>query len=67
MVELRVLLATLLLAATTPTVQTQEHNGIEGINGILVKCHTTAANGAAFVLEIKPEWAPLGVCMYVSV
>ncbi|GAB5031309.1 peptidyl-prolyl cis-trans isomerase cyclophilin type [Nannochloropsis oceanica] len=38
----------------------QEHGGITDINGTLVKCHTTAANGAAFILEIKREWAPLG-------
>jgi peptidyl-prolyl cis-trans isomerase A (cyclophilin A) len=40
--------------------QAQEHRGVTDINGTLVKCHTTAANGAAFILEIKREWAPLG-------
>uniref|UniRef100_I2CPH7 Peptidyl-prolyl cis-trans isomerase n=2 Tax=Nannochloropsis gaditana TaxID=72520 RepID=I2CPH7_NANGC len=38
----------------------QEHRGVTEINGTLVKCHTTAANGAAFIFEIKSEWAPFG-------
>lgn len=37
-----------------------------GINGTLVKCHTTALNGKAFVLEIKPDWAPLGAQRFLE-
>lgn len=51
-------LCCLLLSSTNANAQT--HNGIDNINGTLVKCHTTALNGAPFILEIKKEWAPLG-------
>lgn len=37
-----------------------------GINGTLVKCHTTALNGKAFVLEIKPDWAPQGAQRFLE-
>jgi len=50
----------LLLLPLLNCAQAQEHRGVTDINGTLVKCHTTAANGAAFILEIKREWAPLG-------
>jgi cyclophilin family peptidyl-prolyl cis-trans isomerase len=50
----------LLLPVLNCYAQAQEHGGITDINGTLVKCHTTAANGTAFILEIKREWAPLG-------
>lgn len=50
----------LLLPVLLAQAQAQEHRGLTDINGTLVKCHTTAANGAAFILEIKREWAPLG-------
>ena len=48
----------LLLSSISASAQT--HNGIDNINGTLVKCHTTALDGAPFILEIKKEWAPLG-------
>lgn len=36
------------------------------INGTLVKCHTTALNGKAFILEVKKEWAPLGAERFLA-
>lgn len=32
----------------------------------LVKCHTTAANGAPFLIEIRPDWAPLGAQRFLE-
>jgi peptidyl-prolyl cis-trans isomerase A (cyclophilin A) len=32
----------------------------------LVKCHTTAANGAPFVIEVRHDWAPLGADRFLK-
>jgi len=52
-------------ATTTPPQHTRQ-TANDKRHSTLVKCHTTAADGAPFVLEIKEEWAPLGAQRFLD-
>ena len=44
----------------------QTFGEFKDVNGTLVKCRTTAASGKPFIIEVKPDWAPLGAQRFLE-